>query len=66
MRSVGWGVGGEAELRTVCFTLLYMYVLQVDNAVIVDLDNDKVTVSLEDSGLLPPLPKAAAENFKLK
>lgn len=43
-----------------------LHVSQVDNAVIVDLDNDKVTVSLEDSGLLPPLPKAAAENFKLK
>ena len=40
--------------------------MQVENAVIVDLDNDKVTVLLEDSGSLPPLPKAAVESFKLK
>lgn len=39
--------------------------LQVENAVIVDLDNDKVSFTSQEVSL-PPLPKSAVENFKTK
>lgn len=39
---------------------------RVENAVIVDLDKDELTVRLDDGASLPPLPKAAVDNFKQK
>ena len=43
-----------------------IFFVQLENSVVVDLDNDTVTVKLQDDATLPPLPKAAMENFKTK
>jgi len=41
-----------------------LLMLQIENAVIVDLDNDNVRVILDKP--LPPLPREAVGIFKLK